>query len=38
MAGLLRAQIRAIAPESEVNTVACQALGDAADIFVLSWS
>lgn len=38
MAGLLRAQIRATDSEGEVNTVACQALGDAADIFVLSWS
>ena len=38
MAGLLRAQIRATGSEGEVNTVACQALGDAADIFVLSWS
>ena len=38
MAGLLRAQIRAVSREGEVNTVASQALGDAADIFVLSWS
>jgi hypothetical protein len=38
IAGMLRAQLRAIGVEAEVNTVACQALGDAADIFVLSWS
>jgi hypothetical protein len=38
MAGLLRAQLRTLAPSSEVSTVACQALGDAADIYVLSWS
>jgi serine/threonine-protein kinase len=38
MAGLLRAQLRALSPQAEVSTVACQALGDAADIFVLSWS
>ncbi len=38
VAGLLRAQLRAIGADAEVNTVACQALGDAADIFVLSWS
>jgi hypothetical protein len=37
LAGLLRAQLRMLAPHSEVNTVASQALGDAADIFVLSW-
>lgn len=38
MAGLLRAQVRASDAQGEVSTVACQALGDAADIFVLSWS
>ncbi|MFT3921227.1 MAG: protein kinase [Myxococcales bacterium] len=38
MAGLLRAQLRAVAQEAEVNTVASQSLGDAADVFVLSWS
>jgi len=38
VAGLLRAQLRALAPDAEVSTVASQALGDAADIYVLSWS
>jgi hypothetical protein len=37
MAGLLRAQLRALCAEGEVSTIASQALGDAADIFVLSW-
>lgn len=38
MAGLLRAQLRSLSRAAEVSTLACQALGDAADIFVLSWS
>jgi hypothetical protein len=38
VAGLLRAQLRALSPAAELSTVACQALGDAGDIFVLSWS
>jgi hypothetical protein len=38
LAGLLRAQLRALAPDSEVSAVASQALGDAADIYVLSWN
>jgi hypothetical protein len=37
-AGLLRAQLRLLAEPCEVSTIASQALGDAADIFVLSWS
>ena len=38
VAGLIRAALRvASSPEAEVKTIACQALGDAADIFVLSW-
>ncbi|MET0342907.1 MAG: protein kinase [Polyangiales bacterium] len=36
-AGLLRGQLRAIAPAAEVNLAAAQALGDAADILSLSW-
>jgi serine/threonine protein kinase len=38
LAGLLRAQLRALAADSEVSTVASQALGDAADVYVLSWN
>jgi len=38
VAGLLRAQLRTLSEECAVSTVASQALGDAADIFVLSWS
>lgn len=38
VAGLLRAALRSSASDTaEVKTIACQALGDAADIFVLSW-
>jgi hypothetical protein len=36
-AGLLRGQLRALSPEAEVNLVAAEALGDGADILVLSW-
>jgi hypothetical protein len=36
-AGLLRGQLRALSPDAEVNLVAAEALGDGADIFVLSW-
>jgi hypothetical protein len=38
MAGLLRAQLRTLAEDGEVSTIASQALGDAADIFVLTWT
>jgi eukaryotic-like serine/threonine-protein kinase len=38
MAGLLRAQLRVADETAAVSTVASQALGDAADIFVLSWA
>lgn len=38
MAGLMRAQLRTMAEDGEVSTIASQALGDAADIFVLSWT
>jgi hypothetical protein len=37
-AGMLRAQLRLLATRCEVSTIAAQALGDAADIFILSWS
>lgn len=37
MAGLLRALLRGTASKAEVNTVASQALGDPADIYVLSF-
>jgi serine/threonine protein kinase len=37
VAGMLRAQLRAMTSRAEVNTIAAQALGDAADVFVLSW-
>jgi hypothetical protein len=37
-AGMLRAQLRLLASHCEVSTIAAQALGDAADIFVLSWA
>lgn len=36
-AGMLRGQLRALAPEAEVNWVAAESLGDGADILVLSW-
>jgi hypothetical protein len=36
-AGMLRAQLRLLVARCEVSTIAAQALGDAADIFVLSW-
>ena len=36
-AGLLRGQLRALSPDAEVNLVAAEALGDGADILVLSW-
>jgi hypothetical protein len=38
VAGLLRAELRSLCSQGDVSTVACQALGDAADIFVMSWS
>jgi hypothetical protein len=38
LAGLLRAALRSLTAEGNVNTVACQLLGDTADIFALSWS
>jgi hypothetical protein len=38
VAGMLRAQLRLLVDDCEVSTIAAQALGDAADIFVLSWS
>jgi hypothetical protein len=37
IAGLLRAQLRLLAGQAEVNLIAAQAVGDPADIFVLSW-
>lgn len=37
MAGLLRALLRATSSKAEVNTVASQALGDPADIYVLTF-
>jgi serine/threonine protein kinase len=37
VAGMVRAQLRALVPRAELNTIASQALGDAADVFVLSW-
>lgn len=37
VAGLLRAQLRALDERCDVSTIASQALGDAADLFVLSW-
>jgi hypothetical protein len=37
LAGLLRGQLRTICATGEVSAVASQALGDAADIFVLTW-
>jgi len=36
-AGLLRGQLRTLAPAAEVNLAAAQALGDAADVLALSW-
>jgi hypothetical protein len=36
-AGLLRGQLRALSPAAEVNLVAAEALGDGADLYVLSW-
>jgi hypothetical protein len=38
MAGLMRALLRTLAEDGEVSTIASQALGDAADIFVLTWT
>lgn len=38
VSGMLRAQLRLLVERCEVSTIAAQALGDAADIFVLSWS
>lgn len=37
-AGTLRAQLRLLVARCEVSTIAAQALGDAADIFVLTWA
>jgi serine/threonine-protein kinase len=37
IAGLLQAQLRVLDERCSVSTIASQALGDAADIFVLSW-
>jgi serine/threonine-protein kinase len=37
MAGLLRAQLRIADEAGSVSTIASQALGDAADVFALSW-
>jgi hypothetical protein len=37
IAGLLQAQLRVLDERCAVSTIASQALGDAADIFVLSW-
>lgn len=36
-AGILRGQLRLFAPESEVNLIASQTLGDGADLYVLRW-
>lgn len=36
-AGLLRGQLRALSATAEVNMVAAEALGDGADLYVLSW-
>jgi serine/threonine protein kinase len=37
VAGMLRAQLRALVPRAQLNTIASQSLGDAADVFVLTW-
>lgn len=36
-ASVLRGQLRALSPHGEVNWIACQALGDSADVYLLSW-
>jgi hypothetical protein len=36
-AGMLRGQLRLLSPGCELNMHAAQALGDAADVYVLSW-
>jgi hypothetical protein len=36
-ASLLRGQLRLLSPRGEVNLIACQALGDSADVYLLSW-
>jgi serine/threonine protein kinase len=37
VAGMVRGQLRALARSAEVHVTASQALGDAADVFVLTW-
>ena len=37
VAGMLRGQLRAFSRSASVNVTACQALGDPADVFVLTW-
>jgi hypothetical protein len=36
-ASLLRGQLRMLSQHGEVNLIACQALGDNADVYLLSW-
>ncbi|HEX5656096.1 MAG TPA: hypothetical protein VFX59_02830, partial [Polyangiales bacterium] len=36
-ASLLRGQLRLLSERGEVNLIACQALGDSADVYLLSW-
>jgi hypothetical protein len=36
-ASLLRGQLRVLSQHGEVNLIACQALGDSADVYLLSW-